>query len=464
MKRREFRALLVACNFPPDASVGTMRTLRLARHLSASEWHASVVTVAPRGFRPGTVVDPALLDDVPTDVVVLRATPLRPFERLVAALKPIRGRTSQGPGGTPAFTVSPTTQPSRWRSLRRAFSAALEIPDREASWLIPAIWKGWRHAAESQIDVVYSSGPPFSAHLAGAAIARLLRVPWVADFRDPWARAPWREDRFAFERKAWAVLEGFVVRRADAVVFVTETNRRDFAREHGSAAARFSVVPNGCDLRDFEGLRRRSATNDLRFVLLHAGSLYGARNPAPLIRALGSAIAKGLIDASTFRLRFIGRVGALGVDLRSLARELGLEEVVEFAKHMPRRDSLQEMMDASALLIVQPITTVSIPAKLYEYMAAGRPVLALAEPGGETAELVTRAAAGVVAPADDESAIEEALVSVMALVRGGFTPVAPREFDGNVRAMELRTVLADVVDEARVAGDTRRSSSARVHR
>ena len=452
------RALVVACNFPPDAAVGTMRTLRLVRHLTASGWRVSVVTLSPDGFRPGTVVDPALVEKVPPEVAVVRAMPWRPFERLATALKRPRARMAATAGnGASAASPAPPGRTPPWTIVRRAVSAALAIPDREASWIAPAIWRGWRHAAAHRPDVVYSSGPPFSAHLAAAALARLLRVPWVADFRDPWARAPWREDRLAFERNAWAVLERFVVRRADSVVFVTDTNRKDFAREHPAAAARFTLVPNGCDLRDFDGLRARAASGGGRCVLLHAGSLYGARNPAALFRALASAIGKGLIDGTSFRLRFIGRVGAIGVDLPALAAALGLGSVVEFASHMPRRDSLQEMIDASALLIVQPITTVSIPAKLYEYMAAGRPILALAEPGGETATLVAGSGAGVVALADDEASIEHALVSLVQLVRDGFTPVDRRAFDGELRAAELRTVLTRAASGMDVAAGTQHS-------
>ena len=446
MERRP-RALAIACNFPPDASVGTMRTLRLVRHLTACGWDVAALTVAPDGFRTGTVVDAALLEKVPADVAVVRAWPLRPFERLTAVLKRLRGSRPplQRSGGSKASAAPPATaSPSALSRVRRAVSAALATPDREASWILPAIWKGWRHAHANRPDVVYSSGPPFSAHLVGAALARLLRVPWVVDFRDPWARAPWREDRFEFERSAWAALERFVVRRANAVVFVTDTNRQDFARQYGAAAARFSLVPNGCEVRDFDGLTRRPSAG--RFVMLHAGSLYGARNPATLFRALAAAIAKGRIDPATFRLRFIGRLGVPGVDLPAVAGELGLQSVVEFAQHMPRRDSLQEMVDASALLIVQPITTVSIPAKLYEYMAAGRPILALAEPGGETAALVTRARAGLAVLADDQAAIEEALESVVRLASQGFAPVDRREFDGEIRAAELRAVLEGARD------------------
>jgi len=281
-------------------------------------------------------------------------------------------------------------------------------------------------------------------------VSRLTGAPWVADFRDPWARAPWREDRFEFERRAWARFERIVATRADRVVFVTGTNRDDFAQAHGAeVAARFALVSNGCDPREFDALQAAPRVAPALFVLLHAGSLYGARNPAGLLRAVAAAMASGALDKATFRLRFLGRVGVPGVNLPAVARELGLGDVVEFVSHVPRRDSLQQMKDASALLIVQPVTTVSIPAKLYEYMAAGRPILALAEPGGETAALVERSRGGVTVLADDETAVAAGLLDVVRLARDGFTPVDPRFYDGDVRASELQAILEQVAAGAR---------------
>ena len=227
---------------------------------------------------------------------------------------------------------------------------------------------------------------------------------------------------------------------------MTATNRDDFANAYGrQAAERFIVVANGCDASEFDGLRPVPRSAATPFVLLHAGSLYGARNPAGLLRAVAAAMTRGEIDPATFRLRFLGRIGVPGVNLPAVARELGLGEVVEFVNHVPRRDSLQQMVDASALLIVQPVTTVSIPAKLYEYMAAGRPILALAQPGGETAELVERSRGGVSVLADDEAAIAHGVIRVVRLGREGFTPVDRRFYDGEVRAAELQMLLEQVV-------------------
>jgi glycosyltransferase involved in cell wall biosynthesis len=446
------RALIVACNFPPDASVGTMRTLRLVQHLVRHGWTVDVLTLAIEGYRPGTVIDPALLTKVPGAVTVLRPRPLRPFERLASSLKRASARQAGAPEQARSGSASssggarPAPSTSGLSRLRRMVSAALALPDREVSWLPPAVYAARQHVGHSRPDVVYSSGPPFTAHLVARSIARRIRVPWVADFRDPWARAPWRDDRFAFERRAWSLLERRVVAAADRVVFVTTTNRDDFARAYGQArAARFDVVTNGCDVTEFDALDH-AAKPAGTFVLLHAGSLYGARNPIGLLRAVSQGIATGRLDRTTFRLRFLGRIGIPGVDLAAVAAQLGLERVVEFVSHVPRRDSLQQMLDSSALLIVQPITTVSIPAKLYEYMASGRPILALAEPGGETARLVEEAKAGVVVAADDDHAIMEGLTAVMHLARSGFRPVDRQVFDGERRAEQLRAILQEAMD------------------
>jgi glycosyltransferase involved in cell wall biosynthesis len=444
--------MVITTNFPPDASVGTMRTLRLARHLAREAWEVDVLTQAPERLRPGTVIDPLLLDKVPAAVKVIRARAWRPFERLTGAVRQaIRPRPHHGHGAAAAPTM-PVAAPGKAdtsTSFIAAAQAMAAIPDREISWLLPAIAAGWRHARRRRPDVIYSSGPPFTAHLAGAALARILKRPWVADFRDPWARAPWRDGRFGFEKRAWTFLERFVATRADAALFVTETNRQDFAACYGThVASRFQVVPNGCDPADFEGLTPQPSSPMSRFVLLHAGSLYGARNPTPLLRALRNAISRGAIQPDQICLRFIGRVGITG--LQSTVHELALDHVVEFVSHMPRRAVLQQMLDASALLVVQPITKVSVPAKLYEYMAAGRPILALAEPGGETAEIVTRNRAGIAVHADDEEAIERALMMLVDGRSGPFLGVERAVYDGAQRAAEIAHILGDIA--GRTAG------------
>jgi glycosyltransferase involved in cell wall biosynthesis len=170
--------------------------------------------------------------------------------------------------------------------------------------------------------------------------------------------------------------------------------------------------------------------------------LYGARTPAPLLRAVSRAIATGRLDATRIRIRFIGRVTI--PDVHPLVNELGLGAVVDFITHVPRRAALQEMVDASALLIIQPGTAVSVPAKLYEYMAAGPAILALTDPEGETGRTVRDHWGGVVVGASDEAAIEEAVIGLIHRDRTATTSRDTTAYDGRLRAAETAAILAAV--------------------
>ena len=448
------RVLLITTTFPPDGAVGNLRTLRLLKHLAETGADQEVLTLAPASYRPGTVIDTDRVAQVPAGVRVIQVPALRPIDRLEAMMAG-RRPDAAAPSAESRPAAGVRASAGRIRRMRAVLRAMLTLPDAEVSWILPAILRGLRRVRKGRPDVIYSSGPPFSAHVVAAVLAALADLPWVADFRDPWARAPWRDDRFAFEKRAWSFFERWIVKRADQVLFATPANRDDFAAAYGREyASRFHVVPNGCDLTEFDGLVPSPGTD--RFVLLHAGSLYGARDPSPIFRAAARAVATGAVDPGRFRIRLIGRVGVPGADLPRLIRELGIEEVVEFVPHLPRRQVLQEMVDASALLVVQPITRLSIPGKLYEYLAAGRPVLGLAEPDGDTAALLRRTPAGVVVASDDPDGLLRALTE---LVAAGPRRVATDRtlYDGSHHAREIGRILRAAISPGGAADQASRS-------
>jgi glycosyltransferase involved in cell wall biosynthesis len=323
--------------------------------------------------------------------------------------------------------------------------AALSIPDRESGWLLPAWSTGvWDRLRAEPPDVIYSSAPPWTGQLVAAGLKAALRRPWLADFRDPWARAPWRGDRYRFAMRTAAALERFVVRRADRIVFVAGGNMRDFAAHYGAEAAqRFHLVPNGCDPAEFDAIERTPAPVDAPHVMLHAGSLYAGRTPTPVLAAVKRAIDAGRLDRQRFRLRFMG-ANAVATDLPAACRELGIEDVVEFLPRVPRSESLRAMVSASSLLLLQPGHTVSVPGKVYEYLAAARPILALAEEG-ETADVVRSSGLGVSVTPENEPALAEGLMAVLAMARQPL-PAPPRElYDGNVGAATIERLLRDML-------------------
>jgi len=441
--------LVVAYDFPPHAAIGTMRTLRLVRHLVREGWQVSVLTGDPRTYLPSTPVDEGLLERVPDSVEVIRAS----------AMRSARGTSSpRRESSEPKPVSAATPRRRRWpAAIVRAkayVDAAMAIPDREAAWWLPAVRAGLRHCRTHRPDVIFSSAPPWTGQLVAAAIAARVKAPWVADFRDPWARLPWRENRPWTTRTAAQWFEDRTVRQAAAVVFTTRGILDQVSAHHDPAlASKYYVVPNGCEVDEFEAIRGcrpsgRPQDSD-PFVLLHAGSLYGGRDPRPLLRAIAAAIRSGSVDPRTFRLRLLGTMALDGVNLSATCAELGLRDVVQMVPRIPRRDSLVEMMAASALLLVQPGHPLSIPAKAYEYLATGRPILAIAD-AGETANLIKNSGAGLVVSGEDEAQMALALGQLVQ----GTAPVRradPMWFDGERRAAEVVGVFEAVV-AARMPG------------
>jgi glycosyltransferase involved in cell wall biosynthesis len=440
------RALVIAYDFPPHGAIGTMRTLRLVRQLHAEGWTVTVLTGSPRTYLPDTPVEASLARLVPPDVRVIAVRAFRPLSTIERL---IRGRTRKGSTsedrGNAGSSATGRRRPAWLTGLARVkdfIDGMLAIPDNESGWIAPAALRGlMQMVANGRPDVIYSSAPPWSGQTVAWILAALAGRPWVADFRDPWARAPGRDWRLPFRQRAVERIERRVVGRADGILFVTRANLDEFAAFYGSAAARrFHLVPNGCDPTEFETLTPKPSPG--KFVLLHAGTFYGPRNPLPILRGVASAVSRGALDPDTFRLRLLG-TNSLALDLAAESRRLGIEHIVEIMPRASRAETLQQMMSASALLLVQTNTTVSIPGKAYEYLAARRPVLALSEEG-ETAELVRASGLGVVVRPDEPiAAIEAALLEIVALAGHPVSPAAPELFDGRVHAATTERLLVE---------------------
>ena len=438
---RRPHALVVAYHFAPDARVGTLRSLRVVRHLAAN-YDVTVLTGDPRTYRADTPIDRTLLEQVPEGVRIVRSRVFRGFELLKEKVKGYRRLPVPSPGRVAAASTSPTdVRRPLLLQIGDVIDGALAIPDHESGWYVPAVLKGIKACAGRVPDVVYSSAPAWTGHLVAHTLASIFRRPWIADFRDPWSRAPWRGDRYSFAMNAARALERSVIRRADRVLFVSRANRDEFAAHYGPAhASKFRVVPNGCDVTEFGAPTTNVSVNP--FVLLHAGTLYAGRTPTPLLQALAVAVRSGIVDPRTFRLRFTGVPVLHAATFAAACDELGLSKVVEFEERVPRTKSLRAIQSASALLLLQPGHGVAVPAKLYEYLAARRPILAIAE--GETADLIRSSGAGVVAAADDEAAIVQALAQVQ---RMASTPlIVPSDlFDGDRRAAEAVCIIDEIL-------------------
>lgn len=402
------RVLMIAYHFPPLAgSSGIQRTLRFAQELPGFGWKPSVLT---------------------TDV--------RAYERTSADL------LAQVPEGLPVWR-SFALDTARHLALRGRYVAAMARPDRWASWKHMGVRDGLRLVREWQPDMIWSTYPIATAHLIGSEIARRTGLPWIADFRDPMAQDGYPSDPQTW--KQFKAIEEDAMRYAALSVFTTPGAARMYSGRYPWAAERITVVENGYDEQSFAeveaGRVDDAPLNPGAITLLHSGIVYPSeRDPTALFRALGDMRQSGALAAAGLRLRFRApeHVGLL----EELAREHRLQDFVEIVPPIPYREALREMLAADALLVMQgPGCNEQIPAKVYEYLRARRPMLGLVDPAGDTAGLLRSAGVQHLAHLCDPAAIAATLLGFVAMVRSG---QAPRPDETIVRRSSRRERAAEL--------------------
>lgn len=305
---------------------------------------------------------------------------------------------SHGPGGEAGSVRS--TAPTLPR--HREWEWRLLFPDRNLLWIVPACIAGVRAGRRHAVEAVYASAWPVSALFAGWLAARILRRPFVAELRDLWVDNPFLPPRPAARLRLERAWERRLLEAARRVIVVTEPMKRQLLAAHpGLRPDDVAVISNGFDSTRARApvVQGREATGGSVKLLLYTGALYGRRDPSRLLEAL-----RRLNDPVTrVRLRLVGEINPEFEPLLMKARDEGW---CETAGSVSYDASLAEMARADALLLLiegGPGSAGIMTGKLFDYLASGRPVVAVAPADGVAAALVREAEAGaVVDPADDE--------------------------------------------------------------
>ena len=364
------RVLMVAFHFPPLAgSSGVQRCLRFAQYLPEFGWEPLVLTAHERAYER---VSNDLNGQIAQSMLVKRAQ---------------------------AFDAA------RHFSIAGRYPGALACPDRWASWKFDAVRQGMALIRSHRPDVLWTTFPIATAHSIGAELQRRSGLPWVADFRDPMVQDGYPADPRIW--RAYDAIERHTLGSAAACTFTSPSAARSYAARYPHAALRIGVIENGYDEESFAGLGTHddAPLNPGVLTLLHSGIVYPSeRDPTQLfaaLRRLGPA-------AQQLRIRFRG--AAHDELVRSVADAHGVGTLVETLPPIAYDDALREMLRADALLVLQASNcNEQIPAKLYEYLRCGRPILGLCDPVGDTAAALRQAGLNAIAPLDDAMQIAAAL-------------------------------------------------------
>ena len=398
--------------FPPAGGGGVQRPLKLATHLP--ELGIETHVLAPD--------DPKWIhrdEDLPMPTLawVHRARLLGP-----------RGRR-------PAEELHGTAGLERYSRRLQLFGRRLLVPDEGVPWNITAVPAAIRLARQEGIDVVITTSPPGSVHFVGAAVKRATGARWVADLRDSLVAHPHRDSQRALVRakeQGQHAVAKLVTSRADAIVTVSDAIAAEMRARN--ERARVVTIANGSDFDDFDGLEYHPGAE--RFRITHAGSFFGKRDPKPFLTALSRV--DGVVA------RFVG-------DFRAADREwsANILDRMELIPYAPHRRSLELQRDSEALLLLIPEAGGRgrgvLSGKVFEYLAAERPILAVVPPEGAAAELLRTTGAGVVVAPGDVDGIERELAAMRDRWRAG--KLAPVPLSDELRAkLSRRSRVQELAD------------------
>jgi hypothetical protein len=375
--------LMVTYSFPPAGGVGVLRAASFARYFPGEGIQLDVLTT-----RNASAVgaDPTLLTDIPSQVKVHRTVTLDLPFGIKKAIKTMIGGAEK-----PSAKTGAATAPGNPNVIKKALQELL-LPDPQVTWLPVLTRAARRIIKERKIDLVLITVPPFSCALLVERLRKQFpKLPIVIDFRDEWLSTAIDLVGFSKSNRARAVArraEAASVKNATVVVAVTEAARREIRERYPEEPdSKFQLIPNGFDTTrlPFSQVSSERSLNG-KIVVTHVGSLYPSTEPTALAEAVQSLPPE---TKARFKLRFIGHIE----EPRYREALLQLGEMVELKGFMPQHEALAEMKDADYALLIQH-GPINIATKFYDYIGAGKPILAAVHPQGDERRLLEELQAG----------------------------------------------------------------------
>lgn len=412
MMPEQKRVLMIAFHYPPAWGSGVQRTLSFSKYLAEFGWTPLVLSASALAH-PQKGLDQ--LADIPDHVRVRRTFALDAARHLALAGRYIR---------------------------------ATAVPDRWANWWLTGVPTGLQMIRQFQPQVIWSTYPIATGLRIASTLHHLTGLPWVTDFRDPMIIGAHPQDPWL--RKSFEKIEKKCVHTCQRVVVTTPGIKHLLAERYPSLPLdHWAVVANGYDEETFSAMENVSATPSREpFTFLHSGALYpgdAERSPKPFFSAIVSLRERGIVGPESMQivLRATGRDG----EILAMVGAMALQDMVQVKPSLPYNEALREMVQADTLLLFQGVDfDHMIPAKLFEYLRVGRPILAMTGLAGDSARVLREADVRSVVPLGDEVAIAAQLEQMIAELRSG-QPHLPDEKRARLHSRRERTKeLAEILD------------------
>jgi len=370
------------------------RNFKFSKYLLNNGWLPFICTIHAKYSEK---IDYRVQKEVPDEIKIFRATKFdivtslsiwmkwskKQFAKIVSPKKEKnQGRLDSDLGHVPAPRLSII------KRLSNFIKYLLWFPDRYSGWIFPGFIYAFFVVKRNKIDVLYSSSPPASTLIIGLLLKKCTKLPWVVDYRDPWTNDYKGTFNTRFLKKIHQIIEKAVLRNADAIIFNTEGMRDIYQENYGHKFdKKLSVIMNGVDVQDFENFQELvfAKKETAALNMIHTGEFFNpGRLPDSLLQAIGELVLAEEISKNGLQVSFVG--GAeykQWTNYNSLFAKYPLIDVIDFTEHVSHREVIQNLAGADLLLLLQTDSMFSnqIPAKVFEYILSGKPILAIITEG-----------------------------------------------------------------------------------
>lgn len=393
------KALIITYYWPPAGGSGVQRWLKFVKYFRDFGIEPVVYTVENSNY---PILDESLIKDVPQGIEILKQ-PIWEPNNLFAFF----GKKKTESAGF----LNPN--PSLFGKILQYIRANYFIPDARKFWVKPSTNYLIKYLKSNKIDVVITTGPPHSMHLVGLNLKKELNIKWIADFRDPWTEIDYFQQlpltKKSIERHQ--SLEKEVLKNADAVLVVGKTMGEKFRKFNSNVV----TITNGFD----EVITDSIVELDSKFTVTHIGLMNADRNPKILWEVLTEIISENIEFAADFELKLIGKADASVIDDISKYRLSKNVHVIDYVTH----DKVVEFQKKSQvlLLIVNNVPSAKgiITGKIFEYLMAKRPILAIAPINGDVSEIIYETNSGTIIDFDDKIGLKKAILELFAKFKLG---------------------------------------------
>ena len=393
------KALIITYYWPPSGGSGVQRWLKFTKYLRDFNWEPIIYTPENPEI---PVEDNSLQNDIPEGITVLKKRIWEPY----SFYKQFLGQKEEDKIQTGFLTEK--RKPKRKEKISVWIRGNLFIPDARKFWKGPSVKYLAAYLKKNPVDIIISTGPPHSMHLIALELKKKLNIPWLADFRDPWTNIDFYKD---LKLTRWAdkkhkKQEQLVIKEADSLIMVGPTLKKEY---QNLGAQNVSVITNGYDQADYMD---DDVCLDKKFSIIHVGTITYSRNPKDFWLVLSELVTEHQNFAEDLEIKLIGKID-LSVN-EDIAR-LGLEKFVIKTNYLSHKEATREQRKSHILFL--PINNTQnakgiITGKLFEYLAARRPVLAIGPTDGDAAEIINDTKAGKISGFGDNKRLKNNILAL----------------------------------------------------